>query len=239
MFKKIILKILINSGYFVQKKTHMSYGVEHAIDILRFSNGIQKINTIFDVGANIGQTASYYSGYFPDAKIYSFEPVSDSYNQLCENIIGYSNCSAYKLALGSKQETLEIELQEKSVYNSLLRSKSIESNFKETVKVCTLDSFIENNQIKAIDILKIDTEGYEIDVLNGGELFLKNAKKCFLFIESTFIKEKKYQTQFSDIFEQVYPLGFRFIGIYDHAFSQSDPMRPPLQHCNALFYKSE
>ena len=35
----------------------MSFGIDHANDIIRFSKGIQEVKVIFDVGANVGQTA--------------------------------------------------------------------------------------------------------------------------------------------------------------------------------------
>jgi len=237
MFKKLILEILKKSGYFVQKKTHMSFGIDHANDIIRFSKGIQEVKVIFDVGANVGQTARYYAKNFPDAKIYSFEPINKTFQQLRKNLLHFANCKQYKVALGSSIQNIEIELQKNSVLNSLLKRDRSPTGEKEVVDVYTLDFFTKENDIADIDILKIDAEGYEIDIIKGSGEFLRTCEKCYIYIETTFLKEKKFQTQFSDVYEELYKYGFRFVGIYDHSYNSSNPARPPLSYCNALFHK--
>ena len=60
----------------------MAFGIDHAVDIGRFRKDSKQVRIIFDVGANIGQTALSYLKNFPDAEIFSFEPISETFQQL-------------------------------------------------------------------------------------------------------------------------------------------------------------
>ena len=55
---------------------------------------------IFDIGANIGISAIYFSHRFPDAKIYAFEPIKENYQLLLENTAGLKNVKAFQVAFG-------------------------------------------------------------------------------------------------------------------------------------------
>jgi FkbM family methyltransferase len=229
--------MLCNSGYLVQKRTHMAFGIDHAMDIIRFAKGIYEINTIFDIGANIGQSTQYYSKNFPKAKIYSFEPIRNTFNELFKNTHSIQNTHCYQIAMGSQSEEVEVELQTNSQWNSLAGCKIESAGKKEKVIVKTVDEFMSENKIKNISILKIDTEGYEIQVLKGAKKFLNNCKNTFIYIETTFIKEDNTHTQFVDIYQELYRFGFRFVGIYEQNYNSFNPARPPLGYCNTLFYK--
>jgi FkbM family methyltransferase len=138
----------------------------------------QKPNTIFDVGANKGQFASLLMKYFPEATIYSFEPHPVSFNEL--NKIESSKVKKYNIALGkenTKMQLFDYEEDQGSQHASLnqevitnihsKKSKSIEVN------VVKLDDFCIENKIPSIDFLKIDVEGFELDVLMGAKNLLE------------------------------------------------------------------
>jgi len=238
MIKKLLLKSLKKAGYFVQKKECMSYGIEHALDVKRLaSNSRHEIKVIFDVGANIGQTSRYYSEFFPSAEIYSFEPIHETFANLKANTRQIPNIKPNQFAFGSEVGTTNVELQKSPLWNSLRNTNPYPLGVTETVQVKTVDTFLAEECISNIDLLKIDTEGYEIEVLKGATNFLRATKNCYIYVETTFSKEDGEHTFFLDIFEHLYDLGFRFVGIYDHDYNSFAPAKPPLNYCNALFYK--
>ena len=81
------------------------------IDIQRYRPGPNKlgwlptyhINTIIDVGANVGQFAQEIRLVLPQAFVYSFEPLLDCYHQLVGNMSGDQKCKAFNVALGDKE----------------------------------------------------------------------------------------------------------------------------------------
>jgi hypothetical protein len=105
------------------------------------------------------------------------------------------------------------------------------------VRVVSLDEFLEEKQISHIDILKIDAEGFDLEVLKGGTKFLQSAEDVFLYIETTFRREDNDHTNFDEIHSFIYEYGFRFVGIYDQDYNSFAPPLPPLAYCNALFHK--
>lgn len=238
MIKKILLKAFNRAGYFVQKKEYMSYGIEHALDVKRLSNNsLHDIKVIFDVGANIGKTAQCYAEYFPSAEIYSFEPIKGTFAELQINTKKNPNIRSYQFAFGSAIGSTEVELQKSPLWNSLRNTNPYPIGVTETVQVKTIDSFLQKESIPNIDLLKIDTEGYEIEVLKGAQNFLNATRNCYIYVETTFSKNDREHAFFLEIFNQIYDLGFRFVGIYDHDYNSFAPARPPLNYCNALFYK--
>jgi hypothetical protein len=113
----------------------------------------------------------------------------------------------------------------------------------ETIQVSTLDAEIKNG-LPSPDFVKVDTEGFEMDVLAGSTEWLGAAGPKFLLVETTFRKPEnahpqlRHQTPFPKIFKFVGDFGFEFVGIYDPDFNAFNPPRPPLSYCNALFFKS-
>jgi FkbM family methyltransferase len=190
MIKKLLLKSLKKAGYFVQKKECMSYGIEHALDVKRLvSNSRHEIKVIFDVGANIGQTSRYYSEFFPSAEIYSFEPIHETFADLKANTRQIPNIKPNQFAFGLEVGTTNVELQKSPLWNSLRNTNPYPLGVTETVQVKTVDTFLAEECISNIDLLKIETEGYEIEVLKGATNFLRATKNCYIYVETTFSKE--------------------------------------------------
>ena len=135
---------------------------------------------IFDIGGNIGITSIYLASKFPDAKIYTFEPMPDNFEVLQKNIQPYDNIKAFNIGLGSKNGNFKVYLSDDSenfggvsfypdpIGNDLDPYISCEiKNINDIIKKLNIDS---------IDLIKIDTEGAEHDILsNLQENFLRNA----------------------------------------------------------------
>ena len=137
-----------------------------------------EIDTVLDVGANTGQFALELMGRFGyTGKIVSFEPMESAYGVLQKAAGGHPDWETVNCALGDAPGTLQINVSENSVSSSFLpilpACEDAEPASKyvshETVRVDTLDAVFETCCAGSKNIyLKIDTQGFEKNVLDGG-----------------------------------------------------------------------
>jgi FkbM family methyltransferase len=169
--------------------------------------------TLIDVGANIGQTAQRLVQRFPDAAIYSFEPVPATFAELQYNTVSFAGVECVNVALGDAPGEATITTDRQG-QNTLMRGVS--SNGKATIRVSTLDAFCAERGIDRIDLLKIDTEGFEMAVLRGSTGMLSNRCVDFVLAECDFIR--RYDEPHGDFFEIHDILAqheFRVVGFYN------------------------
>lgn len=174
------------------------------------------------MGANLGQSALHYRQKFPQAKIYSFEPVTKAFQKLQAATSKDTNIFCYQLALTDRDGQEEIVTIGTKGTNSLKAKPdtSLSLQNDQTVELFTLtklDSFLENNlvNVEYIDILKIDTEGFEIPVLQGALNTLKAGKIRYIFAETTLRNKDKDHTNFFELKKFLEPYNFNPIGFYD------------------------
>lgn len=119
-----------------------------------------------------------------------------------------------------------------------LQNEMNSKNNSERILVKKLDDFCEEEKVNYIDILKIDTEGFEMEVLNGASDLLKNRKISFIISEAGFSPADNRHTFFSDLFEKLYQQGFRIYGFYDLSHWQPY-LYEGLIYCNVLFVNAK
>ena len=157
---------------------------------IKFS-GINESLVIFDVGANKGQSITFFRDIYPSANIYAFEPSNNVFEILKSNI-NDDNTHLFQIGMGSIAETkifYEAILDETSTFilpnlnSSYIKKKSrILLHRPETLfelrqsEVTSIDLFVAEKFIKFIDILKIDVEGFELEVLIGATHALSHGK---------------------------------------------------------------
>jgi len=149
---------------------------------------------IFDVGANVGQSIDLFSRLFPESSIYSFEPAADCFALLNRK---YTNdrVRLFQVALSSSDGAREFFYYQKSVLNSLLPLDTHPANPFADVKMIktsmvntrTVDGFMREAGISRIDLLKIDTQGWDYEVLLGAERALADGKVAAVMVELNFI----------------------------------------------------
>lgn len=141
---------------------------------------------IIDVGANIGYLTLQFATRCKKGAVYAFEPDSETFYKLTQNVNlnKFGNIQLFHTALGSATGTGELYriYESNPGANRILSQKPAASVPSETVPIATLDEYDSKGSFKAVDLIKIDVEGFELFVLEGARnLILK--RKPILFIE--------------------------------------------------------
>jgi FkbM family methyltransferase len=148
---------------------------------------------IIDIGANNGQFSLDFAHMVGDnGRVHSFEPQRILYYQLCGHVFmnGLDNVFCYNVALGDREEVVEIEKPD-YFYSGHVNFGDIaiknEQTFVKTEKVRmkTLDSYKFNNLL----FIKLDVQGFELETIKGGEQTIKNNYPIF-FLENYIDQEK-------------------------------------------------
>lgn len=192
---------------------------------------------MFDVGAHVGETALALALEFPGAAIHAFEPVGAIFSRLQRNCRKYSNVICHHAALGAKTETRTIALRSNEVGCTMnqmnrLAGENTPAEFQEPVMILRLDDVCHQFSVGQIAFLKIDVEGFELEVLRGAMEMLKSGKIQNIIAEVTFNKYSEQHVQFDDVRVMLEPFGFIFGGYYDPAYR---PESGRLSFTNALF----
>jgi FkbM family methyltransferase len=158
--------------------------------------------TIFDIGANIGQSVDSYTKNFPNSLIHSFEPDNEAYCILSSK--QKSNVIYNNFALGANNETKKLykylDSSNNSFYqlnnnsfaitsgahpNVLKCTNQIKQDIQESL-IVTIDEYINKNNLNKVNIMKIDVQGFENEVLKGSCKSLKDNIIDLIVVEIIF-----------------------------------------------------
>jgi len=205
-------------------------------------NSKKGVKTVFDVGANLGDWALKACSFLGrDSVLYAFEPVKATFEALSNNVTGV--VKPYNFALGEDNgESVVYISKEYAGTNSLIfNDYAGHSNKSEKILVRNGDSFCEENKIGRINLLKIDTEGYELSVLAGFQRMLKERRVDFVQFEygGTWIYSRSLLKDAFMLFQgnnyrigKIHP---NFLEIFD----QYDPKSENFSYSNWLAFYSE
>lgn len=224
--KKIIEEL---TGFTIYRK-QTPWGLNLHKDIRHLTPGWLP-EVIFDVGANVGQTAIAFHKEWSNASIFSFEPVKNTFAILKTATQGLPNVEVIPLALGSTPGESSIKLFSDSRLASLDHQVSLRAGIDyETIKISTVDEFCSSHSIEKISLLKIDTEGHDLEVLKGSTGLLEAGKINYILAEisaGTF----PGKISVSDMNQFLRSYRMVCVGIYNQGFWQ----QPRLYYGNALF----
>lgn len=185
---------------------------------------IDDVKWIMDVGANVGDVVVAGLASYPNAKIVAFEPVSSTFHILKNRLTDYSErVFLFNYALSDKNDHGVINITTAHGANSIESQASFHKKFnphvqeinKENISLRKLDDCIEELPTRKIDILKIDVEGHELKVLNGGENFISNCVDVII-IEISLMRDDSWENQaLFNIFQKLSEMGFRLLNVYD------------------------
>lgn len=129
---------------------------------------------VLDIGANIGAHCLRFAHIVGgEGKVYAFEPTDYAYAKLQRNIAlnKFGNVESYQMAL-SNQNLLEQKID----YRSSWRTDGRQVKCSSIVNFIKLDDWSKNILLSKLDIIKIDVDGNEFNVLDGGRELLRQFK---------------------------------------------------------------
>lgn len=230
-FNNILLSLALNA------KGYKNFGNFAQTGEKKFIQSITKnLMVCIDVGANVGKYTQLLLSE-TNSEIISFEPLKEAFKELQKIENEYPNrLKVFNYAIGEENANLELnfsdEKSEKATFSNDIDKLSFfdhEKNKKVMTDVVTLDSFfLENSSLinkKDIDLIKIDTEGFELEVIKGAKNTIENKRPKYiqlefnwhqLFKNHSMYKFSKYLTNY-ELF-QILPFGKKLIKV--------DPTRP-------------
>ena len=210
------------------------HSLPHGVDCYRDIEkrlGRKGIKVVFDVGANVGQSALNYLRQFPQAEIYSFEPVAATYRELVATTRPFRRVHPYNLGMGREPGTFTIHVNPLSTISSIVLNRP--EDHPETIELETIAGFAEKHHLETIDFLKVDTEGYDLEVLTGAAPLLQQQKIHFILGECEPVVRTKNFVDFPTLAEFLGGFGYRLFGVYEQQPEWDG--RNSLLYWNALF----
>lgn len=230
MLKKIIKKGLSKLGYQLQRKNNKPI-ITPGSNLYTMMAGLQRcfdrgvrIRTVIDVGASDGRWSKDCMKVFPDANYILVEAQDGHKSALEEFKHAYANVDYVLAAAGSEKGTIYFDAGD--LYGGLASESPFEKNGIE-VPVVSLDEQIEAMQANGPYLLKLDTHGFEIPILEGAMAIIRNAE--LIVIETYNFKLTKDSLRYWEMCAFMDNLGFSpiehvdfMLRDFDKAFWQMD-----------------
>lgn len=176
----------------------MLSGIYATIELKELIKGIKTPETIIDIGSNKGQFILLIEKIYPNKNIYSFEPIKEMIDKQKKFFSYKNNIIFHNIALGSSttlKEFLITARMDSSSFLKIVSDKNKSKNYdiveNRNIQINTLDNLLINEKISHPVLIKIDVQGYELEVLRGANNLLK--KTDYLLLEVS--KNEMYQNQ--------------------------------------------
>ena len=184
--------------------------------------------TIIDVGANEGQAANNFLGLFPRAEFYCFEPLPEPFKDLSKRFKNSSNFHLYDFALGNESGEKKMFRNEYSLSSSILPMEeahkeafvNTKNEFEEQITIKKLDDVFKNIKLNKPLLVKIDVQGFELEVIKGGSNIISDAD--MIILETSFVHLYKDSPLFSDVHDLLKSMGFEYQGAYEQLAKPQD-----------------
>ncbi|WP_114187722.1 FkbM family methyltransferase [Microvirga aerophila] len=198
----------------------------------------QEYRTIVDVGANRGQFALFARERFPEARIVSFEPLTECAKIYRSIFSDDPLTTVQEVAIGPVERVENIHVTSDKDSSSFLPPADHQSAIfgsevtgRRPVSVVRLFSVLKPEAINQPALLKIDVQGFELDVLKGCDDL-----NCFddIYVEASYLELYKNQPLVSEIVTYLQGYGFCLRGVFNQF---DDPKSGPVQ-ADFLFSRS-
>lgn len=197
------------------------------------------VATVLDVGANVGQFATEIRNVLPAARIISFEPLRDCYEQLVGVGHRLGNAEAHRVALAAEEGYLEMHRSEFSQSSSLrpmapLHKEAFPFTARERIEIVPV-ARLDDLDLSLVEpiLIKVDVQGYEDRVISGGRQTI--ARAAAVLVETSFHRLYEGAPLFADTVALLGEMGFSYAGARGQL---TDPRNgQPLQE-NSIFVPS-
>ena len=211
--RRIGWQALTRAGYDVRRASSRT-GVSADFDLTALLGGSESVRSVFDVGANVGQSAVRFRRVFPAAAITCFEPVPASFTEGERSTADDPATEWHQNAVGNEEGTVTIFSAGTSELASLRRRNDGTFAEQTEVPIIRLDDHCERAGVTRIDLLKTDTEGFDLGVLQGAQRLLSSGSIGAILCEVGFSDADAGHSAFSPIAAYLERFGYRLFHFY-------------------------
>jgi FkbM family methyltransferase len=180
------------------------------------------VRTVFEVGAYDGRDALRYAEMFPEAHVFAFEPVPESFALVASKAAACPRITGFNVAVADEPGHAEFHLSNWIDASSLLRPKATGSTFDAyqassrsiTVPVDTLDAVCAREGIDRVNLLKMDAQGAELRILHGATALFARGGVDMVYAEVHFIESYEGAARFDQVMAWLLERGLRFHSLY-------------------------
>ena len=212
--KTVIKHALSSLGYEIRSTQNV--GRDPFRDMSHFVTSSSPV--LFDVGANIGQTVKKLRQHFKRSTIHAFEPSVSTFQTLRERTLGITGLHLVNIGLGSRPEIKTfIENQRSDMSSFLDPGRDCWGSVKQRVsfELDTIDEYCGRVGVDRIDVLKSDTQGFELEVLRGASRMFQRKRIRLIYLEMIFSAIYLGLPGIDEIFKFLFDRGFRVVSFYD------------------------
>jgi FkbM family methyltransferase len=225
------------AGVRIMDSDSLPRGIDVFADLRNDLPGVDP-RVVLDVGAHRGESVRAYLRAFPAARIYSFEPIGETFSQLSDRFTAEPRVECFRLAIGAEpaKGTMTV-LPEDTTLSSLsppARVAEAPTARAESVEIETLDRFCAAHGIEHVDFLKVDTEGHDLDVLRGAEDLLGAGAIELVEVESGMSRDNATHVRFESLKEHLEEKGYRLFALYQQ-MREWPTDSPHLRRVDAVF----
>jgi FkbM family methyltransferase len=212
-----IKRALLRCGYSVRRvRTGDITGRDPFEDMRRLTSSARPV--VFDVGGNIGQSVQQFRRDFGNPEIYSFEPGEQAFEKLTKNTQGVAGVHVANSGMGAVRETrtfIENELSDMSSFFEPGEDAWGKVTRRRALELDTVDDYCNRAGISQIDILKSDTQGYDLEVLRGASRMLSEKRIALIYLEVTFSRIYQGSPRFDEVYGFLADHGMALVSFYD------------------------
>jgi FkbM family methyltransferase len=198
----------------VRRRPPVPFGVRWEDDVRALLGRAPSV--VFDVGANVGQTVTAVRAAFPSAEIHAFEPVPSTFRTLTERVGHLPGVKLSNVALSAQRGRALVTDEPLSEWNTLEVGEWPDAPTAE-IETSTVDDYLHECGVAHVDVMKIDTEGHEVSVLQGSTTTLSTGAASLLLVECDFrARERMPHARFSDLLHLLDTFDYRVVSFYCH-----------------------
>jgi len=188
---------------------------------------------VLDIGANIGDVTIAALKTYSGCHVVCFEPVDATFEILDKRLAPYADrVTIFREALSSVNGESEINITNFHGANSISAQSQMHSSLnphvreigKQKISLARLDDIAQQFPDQQIDIMKIDVEGHEYDVINGGRNFIQNNVDTII-VEASLMRDSSWEQQsVVDVFSLLSDMGFRLVNVFDLNYAENSSL---------------
>jgi FkbM family methyltransferase len=192
---------------------------------------------IFDIGANVGTWTLLAKALYPNCEIHAFEPLKQHTAKFRTVVSGIPGITLHEVALGQEGTSARMHVNDSSDTSSILelsesrpREWRVAKVNEVNLKLRSLDEYVLEHRLPFPDLIKLDVQGFELEVLKHSMKTLAHANA--VIAEVSFKEFYTGQCRFEDVV--MFLTGKKFLV---HAFGARTPLGQGLLQADVLFLR--